>query len=412
MSLKTYRPFLFLLGLSCALLAADDRRVTCDPQFPVAGRRATFTAVNFRTPNLLRWDMGDGTVLASGTTSTQAREAYLSYAYAAAGSYEVKVYDDNGASASPPLSLRVWVSAYPRYIQVKPEKPLAGRELTISAFNFCTPENILWHFGDGGEVKAGAASGIVKPVFMVTHTYAVPGTYTVQAWDANGDLGLAPLLLTIQVAAAAAEPEKKTVVPERVAPQIIRSETPAAAPLQPENEPAGREPAAKKKNPLIKLGPYAGFYQPQADLLKRIYGSGDVIYGGRLGIHVWQGVYVWLSAARFIALGQTTFTADKTTLTLTPLSVFLRLGLSLGFFKPYAGAGYTLMSFKEESEIGDTKGSGRNYSLEAGFELKLSRNFFLDFGARFDQIKVKAGAIEEEIDLGGLQAGLALLFSF
>ncbi len=321
---KTLTIFL-LLWLLCALLAAqggsavNERRVTCEPQFPVAGQRVTFSAVNFRTPNLLRWDMGDGTVQASGSTSSQVPEARLTHAYAAAGIYEVKVYDDNGNVNSAPLTLLVWVKP-------KPEK-----------------------------------------------TAAAPGK----------------------------------VIPARPGP-----ETAAATPQERELPASEAAPALKKKNPWIKIGPYAGFYQAQDALLKSIYGNGDMIYGGRLGLHVWQGVYLWFSASQFISLGQTTFSEDKTTLTLTPLSVFLRLGISLGFFKPYAGAGFTYMSFKEESEIGNTKGSGKNYALEAGFELKMGRNFFLDFSARFDQIKVKPGEIEEAIDLGGLQAGVALLVSF
>ena len=77
-------------------------------------------------------------------------------------------------------------------------------------------------------------------------------------------------------------------------------------------------------------------------------------------------------------------------MTLLPVSAFLRYNVGRGFFSPYAGIGFTYMSFKEESEfVGNIKGNGSNFSLEAGFELKMNRHFFLDFGARFDQIKVK-----------------------
>jgi len=137
-----------------------------------------------------------------------------------------------------------------------------------------------------------------------------------------------------------------------------------------------------------------------------------VLYGGRLGVHVWQGLYFWLSAAQYKVISQTTYTADKTTLTLLPVSAFLRYAFAIGFFNPYIGAGYTFMSFKEESVIGNIKGDGGNMSLEAGFELKVNRHFLLDFGARFDQIKFKPEGIEGEIDLGGLQAGITLLVSF
>jgi opacity protein-like surface antigen len=146
--------------------------------------------------------------------------------------------------------------------------------------------------------------------------------------------------------------------------------------------------------------------------MKTVYGNNGVIYGGRLGVRVWRGIYVGFSVSNYKVTGKTTLTEEETTLTLTPLSAFLRLGLSLKSVKPYAGIGFTYLLFNEESLIGNTKGQGSNFSLEAGFECKLSRNFYLDFGARFDQIKVKPGDLDEEIDLGGLQAGLTLLVSF
>jgi len=50
--------------------------------------------------------------------------------------------------------------------------------------------------------------------------------------------------------------------------------------------------------------------------------------------------------------------------------------------------------------------------VEAGFELKGNRHFFIDFGLRFDQIEIKPVNIDAKIDLGGLQAGISLLISF
>ena len=306
----------------------NERRLTCEPQFPMAGQRVTFVASNFRTPNLLRWDMGDGTVMASGSTSPQAKEVRMSYSYFEAGVYEVKVYDDNGDVTSPPLKVIVWVKA------------------------------------DGS-------------------------------------------------APAKSEPEKTVVVPEKPAPAPVQ---PLPAPVK-EAQPAAITPekapaASAGKYPLIKIGPAAGIFLPQNDVVKDVYGSFDLIYGGRVGVRIWRGIYVWLSAAQIRSSGKTTLLEEPSTLTLVPLIAFLRLGLRLGSVMPYAGIGFTYMTFKEESEIGDTSGHGSNLSLEAGFELRLNRNFSMDFGARFDRIMVQPGDLAEEIDLGGLQVGLALLLSF
>jgi hypothetical protein len=392
----------------------ENRLVIFEPLRPVAGQPVLFSARNFRTPNLLKWDMGDGTVLTSGSKSSRVTEARLAYAYAAAGTYEVKVYDDNGNINLPPLTVQVQVDAYPRSLLVKPEKPLANQPLTITALNFSTPENIIWNLGDGSEIKPGDKSGIIKPVFMVTHIYTAAGIYTVKAWDASGNKNLPPVLLSIQVAAdpnlIKIEPVKTTTVPANTGPA---QHIPIIATVKPGNNETVETipaPAKVRKNLLIKIGPYAGFFQPRDADLKSIYGQGDMIYGGRLGVRIWQGVYLWFSAARFTTIGKTTFSEDKTTLTLTPLSVFLRLGLGLGFFKPYAGIGFTYLSFKEESDIGNVTGNGRDIAYESGFELKMNRHFFLDFNARYEEIKVKPKSFE--INLGGLQAGVSLLISF
>jgi hypothetical protein len=392
----------------------ENRLVKFEPLRPVAGQPVLFTALNFRTPNLLKWDMGDGTVLISGSKSSQVLEARLAYAYAAAGTYEVKVYDDNGNLTLPPLTFQVPVAAFPRSLQVNPEKPLANHPLAITAVNFSTPENIYWDLGDGTNIKPGDKNGIVKPSFLVTHVYTASGTYTIKAYDFNGDKNQPPLSLVIQVAVDPSlikvEPEKATIVLGNSSPA---QNIPNVATVKPD----GKEfvesiptLARAKKSPLIKIGPYAGYFQPRDAELKLIYGNGDVIYGGRLGVHIWQGFYLWFSVSQFKTIGKTTFTEDKTTLTLTPLSAFLRCSISLGFFKPYAGIGFTYMSFKEESVFPTVTGNGRNTAYEVGFELKMNRHFFLDLGVCYEEIKVKP--IDLEIDLGGLQAGVSLLVSF
>jgi hypothetical protein len=392
----------------------ENRLVKFEPQRPVAGQPVLFTALNFRTPNLLKWDMGDGTVLTSGSKSSQVQEARLAYAYAAAGTYEVKVYDDQGNLNFPPLTLRVPVAAYPRSLLINPEKPLANHPVTISAVNFDTPQDIAWDMGDGSEINPGDKSGVVKANFMVTHIYAAAGAYTIKAWDSSADKRLPPLSISIQVAADPSlvklEPAKTETIPVDLRPvqnipNIVILKPEAAKTVEP-----SPTPVRTKHNLAIKIGPYAGFFQPRDANLKTIYGDGDVIYGGRLGIHIWQGFYLWASASQFKVIAQTTFSEDKTTLTLTPLSAFLRGSLHLGFFNPYAGIGFTYMSFKEESEIGNTTGNGSNTAYEAGFELKMNRHFIMDFNFRYDLIKVNPTGFP--IDLGGLQAGVSLLVSF
>ncbi len=475
------------VAAEAAEVLVETRRVIVTPAAPAAGQPLLFTAVNFRTPNLLKWDMGDGTMLTSGGKTSRGEEATLSYAYAAAGRYTVKVFDEGGKEGLPPVTVQVTVSAYARSLSISHERPLANHPVTITALNFRAPEKIAWDLGDGGEIAPGAGPGVVKPTFVVRHAYEKAGTYVVKAYD-GGDRSQAPLTAELRVAP---DPRRLRVEPERAAAgeklqfsavnfntpdrlrwdmgdgTVIPGEKESGVMVgalvnyryarpgtytvtvydwggDPENRPvqlavevgaaaraaeapapqkpavAATEPpvAARPKTPrrsynLIKFGPYAGYFQPQEDLFKKIYGEGDVLYGARLGVHLWKGFHVMVSASQYQVISKTTFTGDKTTLTLLPVSFFLRYTVGRGFFSPYAGIGYTFTSVKEETDfVGNFKGSGSSASFEAGFELKVNRHFFMDFGARFDQIKVKPEVIEGEIDVGGLQAGISLLVSF
>lgn len=448
----------------------ENRRVTYAPSAAVAGQPLLFTASNFRTPNLLKWDMGDGTVLTSGGKASPGQEVTMAYAYAAAGQFQVRVYDDKGDMGSTPVRAQVTVSAQARTLHVAPERPLAKHPVVITAQHFRTPEKIAWDLGDGTEIIPGPGPGVVKAYdsdgdknqppltaefvvaadprqvrmeparanagrpmqfsasnfntpdhlrwdmgdgtilpseketnvlvgSSVNYSYKKPGNYLVKVYDWQGDPGRQPVQFVVAVAAAL---DVMAVAEPTISPLAKTQATNAAASASP----------APNKYMLFKVGPYAGYFQPKSIPLKEIYGKGDVLYGGRLGVHIWKGLYFWLSASQYKVISKTTFTEDKTTLTLLPVHAFLRYSFALGFFNPYLGVGFNYLSFKEESVIGNVKGNGSNLSLEAGFELKVNRHFSLDFGARFDQIKIKPENIDEEIDLGGLQAGICLLISF
>ena len=191
---------------------AENRRVTYSPAAPVAGQPLLFTASNFRTPNLLKWDMGDGTVLTSGGKAEAGQEVTMSYAYATAGQFQVRVYDDGGDLKTTPVRTQVTVSAQARTLLVAPEQPLANHPVVITAQYFRTPEKIAWDFGDGTQIEPGPGPDTVKASFMVKHVYTAPGTYTVKAYDAGGDKSQPPLSMEFEVAA---DPRQVRMEPAR-----------------------------------------------------------------------------------------------------------------------------------------------------------------------------------------------------
>lgn len=468
-----------------AQAVVETRSLAFSPQAPAAGQPVLFTARRFRTPNLLKWDMGDGTVLTSGGRAEPGDDATLSYAFAAPGRYLVRVFDEGGRGSLPPLTVQVAVTAHPRSLRLRPEKPLANHPLEVTALNFGEPQNVFWDMGDGNgfqgtfvvrhaygregdyvvraydggdrtqapltvEVRVAAdprrvrvrpeaaavgaelefsasrfntpdrlrwdmGDGTLIPAAgdpaaasgsRVRHRYARPGSYRVRVFDWNGDAAQAPVEVVVAVGETGSPPAGESN------PRPARVEPAQAAPVAAEPAVMPAAPARKKRG-RVKFGPYAGYFQPQDDWFKRIYGDGDVLYGARLGFRLWSGFHLWLSLSRYQAIAGTSFTADRTTLTLLPASAFLRYNVGRGFFSPYAGVGFTFMSVTEESEaVGDFKGDGSNVAAEAGFELRLNRHLFIDVGARFDQIKIQPQNSAPEVDIGGLQAGIGLLVSF
>ncbi len=83
-----------------------ERAITFSPPDPRVGEKITFQASNFRSPTL-RWDFGDGSVLSAGTQ--------VSHAFASAGPWTVRAYDQGGvAEVSKSLSLTVFPAQGPQ----------------------------------------------------------------------------------------------------------------------------------------------------------------------------------------------------------------------------------------------------------------------------------------------------------
>jgi outer membrane protein W len=157
---------------------------------------------------------------------------------------------------------------------------------------------------------------------------------------------------------------------------------------------------------LFKVGVTSGYFIPSNDIFREVY-DGDLVYGLKLGVHVWNGLYAYVSGLQYKKFSETTYTGDITRLTLNPIYLSLRYTAPLGKANPYVGGGYTYLKFKEESTIGDIEDSGNGYYLEAGIEFNLSSRFILDLNAGYNSVSITP--FKEEIDLGGAFAGLSFL---
>jgi outer membrane protein W len=160
----------------------------------------------------------------------------------------------------------------------------------------------------------------------------------------------------------------------------------------------------------VRIGAYAGYFSSRDNTIQEVYTRGDITYGVKIGVRIWKGFSIWLSGTQFREVSETSLLGDITTLTLNPLTLSLRYTIPLGSVNPYLGGGYAYIYYKEKSDIGNVSGEGRGYSLDAGFEIKLSRRFHLDIGAAYTDVGVRPTGFD--IQLGGLQAGISFLVIF
>ena len=144
------------------------------------GQPVTFNAMKFNTPNNIRWDFGDGTVLTN-------RSATVTHAFSIDGTFTVRAFDWDGDLTTQPVVLTLSVSG--RYITFTPAAPREEQRVTFNAVYFKS-STIDWNFGDGATIAAGPVS--------VTHSYTQKGTYTVSAKETNM-AGLPPAVKTIAI---------------------------------------------------------------------------------------------------------------------------------------------------------------------------------------------------------------------
>jgi PKD repeat protein len=148
---------------SITVTVVDNRRIFPQGNGFRQGKRVSFQAENFASPNL-RWDFGDGTVESGQQTN--------GHVYANPGNYTVKAFDFNGDT---PLFSQCQVAVEPdnRQLQAVPSPPRAGQAVQFTAGNFSAGD-LRWSFGDGKTENGGP---------VVSHVYAAPGTVQLQVWE-------------------------------------------------------------------------------------------------------------------------------------------------------------------------------------------------------------------------------------
>ncbi len=183
-------PYCWPLVETRNITISENRYIQASPAQPAAGQQTQFTAVNFNTPNNIRWEMGDGTILSRANIRRAQGQSTVTHTYAAAGTYTVKAYDWDGDMKTTPVTLVVNVTRPVRAIAYTPAVPRVDEPVYFTALNFFS-QSIDWNFGDGTVVAGGST--------MQMHRYQSPGTFTVSANESAAGANLGPVTTSINV---------------------------------------------------------------------------------------------------------------------------------------------------------------------------------------------------------------------
>lgn len=131
-----------------------------------------------------QWNFGDGSAW-----SQFPGNQWVSHLYRNPGSFWITLPAIFGAAFVPPETLSITIEEN-RAITASSLNPIIGQPVTFNAINFKTPANIRWDFGDGTiQISTGT----------ITHSFSREATFTVKAYDWNGDMSTIPVILSLTV---------------------------------------------------------------------------------------------------------------------------------------------------------------------------------------------------------------------
>ena len=151
------------------------------------------------------------------------------------------------------------------------------------------------------------------------------------------------------------------------------------------------------------------YFQPTDEFFKDIYGSG-MVFGGEIGIKLWEWVSLWAAADFYNKEGKTTFTEEVTELRIIPVSGGLMFQTMSSVFRPYTAIGVGYFQYSEENPIGKVKNGDIGYIVQLGCRIKVAGPLFFDVKGSYSYCKVKPA--DFEIDLGGLKGAIGLGLEF
>jgi hypothetical protein len=158
----------------------------------------------------------------------------------------------------------------------------------------------------------------------------------------------------------------------------------------------------------FSLGGYA-MNEPRFDA---VYKSGGLMGGLSLSSAIVSNVNFSLDIRYYSREGELTFSKEKTTFYIVPISLGFRYIYPLGLFNPYLGAGLDFYFYYEENPIGTVLNYTNGYHIAGGTYIRVARSVPVLINLRLKYTWASAEENSVSIQLGGFEYGVGLAFTF
>ena len=155
-----------------------------------------------------------------------------------------------------------------------------------------------------------------------------------------------------------------------------------------------------------------GNYSVSEPRFKAVYQKGGMIEGIGLSVFIIHDIDFFFEMKGFYKSGELTYTKEKTHFLLVPISLGVRYSKPLGYFCPYAGLGIDYIFYMETNPIQSTINYTRGFHFRIGSYVQFAEKVPIWLNARIKYTKAKTEENDLEIELGGFEYGLGLVFVF
>lgn len=151
---------------------------------------------------------------------------------------------------------------------------------------------------------------------------------------------------------------------------------------------------------------------PIGTLFTEIYGKAGSVIGLALSSTLVWNFDFYLEIKQINRTGKLTYTGEKTTVLLIPISLGVRYVQPLGFVQPYVGGGLDFYLFYEDNPIGSVFNYVRGSHFLGGTYIQFSKSVpvMLDFRVKYTS--ATATVNERQVQLGGFEYGAGFVIAF